>query len=563
MQTDVPESGDREASEGRAAADGPDGEDLAAALEGLREPLFLCDGRGRIAYLNPALRRRLGVPPGDAAVGCPWESLFDGASRRLIEREALPAILREGHWRGPVALGRAVAPAPVFQLSLSAADTGGLLGLLLGGENEGAGPEGGLISRAEARSERLEALRRLAGDLSHDLNNALTSILGFARFLREDLPKDSQPHGFAGQIALAAEGAKRRLDEALAFARPGRRPGQAVAVGPVVAQACATLRPRLPDGTALDVEGDQDLAVEAEPQVFAEVLRQLLANAAEALEGRAGRLEVSWRLAEEPGRLPGLGKLGEPARVILQRQADGRRLLVAAGAPDPGRRFLELVVRDSGAGMTEAVLEHAFEPFFTTREPARGRGLGLSCAFGQALGQGGAILVDSAPGQGTAVRLLWPAAGAVPGEAPAPGDATGPDTAASAARRRLPRGRGQRILVAEDDLVLREALGEMLQRLGYRPLLVEDGERARHALAGGEAVEAVLTDRRMPKLSGTGLIEWMRAQDLHQPVLLCTGYGEDLDPASLSRVGAVTLLSKPIDAATLARSLDRLFAGQG
>lgn len=108
--------------------------------------------------------------------------------------------------------------------------------------------------------------------------------------------------------------------------------------------------------------------------------------------------------------------------------------------------------------------------------------------------------------------------------------------------------------------MLREALGEMLQRLGYKPVLVNDGEVARRVLADGGEIEAVLTDRRMPNLSGTDLIDWMRAQGLRHPVLLCTGYGEDLDGRSLSRAGGVALLSKPIDAATLARSLEQLLS---
>lgn len=214
-------------------------------------------------------------------------------------------------------------------------------------------------------------------------------------------------------------------------------------------------------------------------------------------------------------------------------------------------------MRDCGAGMDEAVLEQVFEPFFTTRQPASGRGLGLSLVFGQVVGQGGAVLIDSAPGAGTTVRLLWPAPPASV-EPQAGGGAAGSDTPPP--RRSLPKGQGQRILVAEDDRVLREALGEMLQRLGYKPVLVDDGEVARRVLMEGGAVEAVLTDRRMPNLSGTELIGWMRAENLRQPVLLCTGYGEDLDIAGLTRAGGVLVLSKPIDAATLARSLEEVLA---
>ena len=148
------------------------------------------------------------------------------------------------------------------------------------------------------------------------------------------------------------------------------------------------------------------------------------------------------------------------------------------------------------------------------------------------------------------MRLFWPAAPA--------SETRRPGSASVEARRRLPKGQGERILVAEDDRVLREAIGEMLQRLNYKPVLVNDGEVARRVLSEESAIEAVMTDRRMPNLTGTELIAWMRGEGLRQPVLLCTGYGEDLDTADLMRDGGIAVLSKPIDAATLAGRLDAL-----
>ncbi|SME97001.1 PAS fold-containing protein [Tistlia consotensis] len=538
-------------TEGLDAPDiGAPGADAAsAALDALHEGVLVCDMLGRVTYLNPALRDLLGAARGEQAIGRHWGPLFTEDSRRRIERDGLPSILHGGHWQGRVELRGAEGAARACVLSLSAARRGGLVGLLRPAEaGTGGGPD--TLSRSEARSERMEALRRLAGDMAHDLNNVLTSIVGYARFLTEDLPKDGQPHGFAEQIVVATQRAKQMVDEALAFARPGRGERKAVPVAATVERSVAQLRADLPAGTTLRLNaGPGELAVEAEPAAFAAVVGHVLKNAAEALEGRPGTIEVGWRVTGDLRQLPGLGKPGEPVKVTIE-PAEGGRLQASAGAPDPNRRFVELVVHDSGAGIAPAVMEHVFEPFFTTRQPSKGRGLGLAAVYGQIIGHGGAILLDSAPGGGTTVKLFWPSAPVVDAKATArPG------------RRQLPRGQGQRILVAEDDRVLREALGEMLQRLGYRPTLVNDGEVARRVLAEGSAVEAVLTDRRMPNLSGTDLIDWMRAEGMRQPVLLCTGYGEDLNPAQLTRASGVAVLSKPVDAATLATSLDQLLSG--
>ncbi len=573
IQLDVESTG--EATGAQADESGAHGR-AAAALEALGEAVFLCDPLGRVSYANPVLLARLGRSAESAPdlIGRHWGGLFEAESRRRIEREALPALHEGGRWRGRVRLAAGAGPdgdAPAQQLALSQLAGGGLVGLLLreGGDAAGAAERGGLVEAADARRERMDSLRRLAGDMAHDLNNVLATIVGYARFLTEDLPKDGQPHGFAQQILVATERAKRLVDGALAFSRPDKAERKTVTVAPVVEQTARALRGRLPAGSTLRIRGGgPDLAVEAAPAVFAGAVEQLLANAEEALAGRAGTVEVAWRATGDLRQLPGLARPGAPARVVIEHLEAGR-LLAAAGAPDPNSRFLELSVHDSGHGIAPEVMEHVFEPFFTTRQPSKGRGLGLSMVYGQVVGQGGAILIDSGPADGTTVRLFWPAAPGVEavskteaGAKPGAAAAVAAGGAGTPGRRPLPKGRGQRVLVAEDDRVLREAIGEMLQRLNYKPVLVNDGEVARRVLSEGGAIEAVMTDRRMPNLSGTELIEWMRGQGLAQPVLLCTGYGEDLDTAGLSRAGGVAVLSKPIDAATLAGRLDALLRAQ-
>jgi len=227
---------------------------------------------------------------------------------------------------------------------------------------------------------------------------------------------------------------------------------------------------------------------------------------------------------------------------------------VAAGAAHPAGlapgRYVRLAVADTGAGMPPEVLARVTEPFFTTKPRGKGTGLGLAMARGFAEQSGGGLGVESAPGRGTVVTLWLPAAGAgAPSSAAAGAAAPAGAGAAGAARP-------ARVLLVDDDTMVREPLAADLAAAGHTVLAAEGGAEALDLLeagAAGEPVDVLVTDLAMPGMSGLALIREAQARRPILPAVLLTGYAEDGAALAPAAEGArFLLLRKPIDVAALA-----------
>jgi CheY-like chemotaxis protein len=208
-----------------------------------------------------------------------------------------------------------------------------------------------------------------------------------------------------------------------------------------------------------------------------------------------------------------------------------------------GRDCLELTVSDDGAGMSPEVLERMFDPFFTTKPVGQGTGLGLSVVHGIVLQHEGVIKVTSTPGLGTTTRVLLP--GLL--EEPAP-------VASSDAP--MPLGRGERVLLVDDEPALLLMGQRFLRRLGYTPVVAEGPARAL-ALAeeAGQVIDLVLTDLSMPGMSGTELAERLLRIRPGLPIILLTGYGLAAPPEELRARGILAVLPKPVPIRALANLL--------
>jgi CheY-like chemotaxis protein len=206
-----------------------------------------------------------------------------------------------------------------------------------------------------------------------------------------------------------------------------------------------------------------------------------------------------------------------------------------------------LSVIDSGVGMDEATRQRAFEPFYTTKEPGRGSGLGLSTVYGIVSQCGGAVDISSAPGKGTAVRVYLPAVEA----APAPAEECG---ARKGSAVRAPRA--GTVLLVEDEEAPRRLLHRALTRMGYAVLEARSGEEALSLWHSKRSeIDAVVSDVVMPGMGGPALVERLRAEAPRLPVVFISGYAQGVlpDPAALG--DRVTLLEKPFALAALEERL--------
>lgn len=374
-----------------------------------------------------------------------------------------------------------------------------------------------------SRTNKLESLGTLAGGVAHDFNNVLAAVLGYAEMARQSATDDSRQARQLDQVLRAALRGKSLVERILSFSRSGARNATVFEVQPIIDEVLGLLAASLRHGVVLESRFDApDLRLRGDPTQVFEAVMNLCTNAMQAMPD-GGTLTVS-----------------------TQRQAVRDPQAVSHGQLAPGD-YLALSVSDEGAGIAAEVMDHLFEPFFTTRKEHAGAGLGLAVVHGIVSEFGGAIDVQSPPGAGARFTLYLPEShDALP---PRPTEAS--DT---------PIGRGQTLMIVDDEPALVELAEELLAELGYEPVGYTDATAALHALRSEPGrYDAVLTDEVMPTLSGTQLTEALRTFAPHLPVLLISGYGGPQLAARATAAGVTRVLLKPMQREVLAQALDQLF----
>jgi signal transduction histidine kinase/ActR/RegA family two-component response regulator len=338
-----------------------------------------------------------------------------------------------------------------------------------------------------AHSQRMEALGQLAGGIAHDFNNVLQAVSGGLTLI-EKRAQDAQLRRLARMAGEAAARGSAITGRLLSFARRGELRATAVDPMPLLENLREMLIPTL--GTAIAIHVEVQPAV---PPLFADkaqletVLVNLAINARDAMP-EGGTLTMS----------------------VLRERVDGTHAQAAGLVPGT---YLQVRVADTGKGMDAATLARASEPFFTTKVVGQGTGLGLAMARGFAQQSGGDFLIESAPNCGTTVTLWFPEADGA--SVPMPSDAPG-----------IPAMVPARVLVADDDPMVREVLAWQLIAHGYRVAQVSDGLAALAELESGNIPDLLVTDFAMPGMNGLLLIQEARRHRPRLPALLLTGYAD-------------------------------------
>ena len=386
------------------------------------------------------------------------------------------------------------------------------------------------LERQLRQAQRLEAMGTLAGGIAHDFNNILGAILGYGEMALRDASKGSRLRRDLDSIMVAGERGRALVDRILAFSRSGVGERIAVHVEGVVREALELIAAKLPDGITIDTQLQSGrAAMLGDPTQVHQVLMNLATNAIQAMATAGGTLRVSLNVVQlDAPRAATTGTIGAGEYVVL-------------------------AVADSGTGIAKEIIERIFDPFFTTKEVGVGTGLGLSLVHGIVSEVGGAVDVESTVGQGSVFTVYLPRAG------DAADDRESETTD-------LPRGDGQRILIVDDEEPLVRLAAESLAEWGYMPAAFTSSAAALEAFrAHPQRFDAVISDERMPGLSGSALIREIRRIDATIPILLVSGYlGADL-MSRAKNAGADEVLQKPLSMQVLATCLARVLqarAGQ-
>jgi PAS domain S-box-containing protein len=373
------------------------------------------------------------------------------------------------------------------------------------------------------QAQKLEAMGTLAGGVAHDFNNILGAVLGYGELAQGAVPSDSAVRRYIDSMVSAGQRAKSLVERILAFSRSGVGPRVPVHVQSVVVEALEILTASLPDNIRLKpaLEAD-DSAVIGDATQIHQVVLNLCTNGAQAMKS-AGTLQV---------------------RLDVVSFTSPRTVLTGAL---PAGDYVRLCVHDTGSGIEPHLRDRIFDPFFTTKGVGVGTGLGLSLVHGIVIDLGGGVDMTSEVNRGTSFTVYLPRSGHA--------------DPACGVEESLPLGNGESVMLVDDEETLVRLGEEMIAGLGYEAVGFTSAVEALEAFrADPERFDAVLSDETMPGMTGSQLTEKLIAIRPDLPIVLMSGYA-GLTLAQRARsAGARDVLSKPLTARDIARSLINVLA---
>ena len=370
------------------------------------------------------------------------------------------------------------------------------------------------------QQERLAALGQLAAGIAHDFNNVMASIVLYAQMIARSLTLSMQERERIAIIIQQAWHATGLIQQILDFSRRAVLERHPLDLLPLFKEQVKLLERTLPENIEITLKyGLEEYVVHADPTRMQQMLTNLAVNARDAMPG-GGRLCIELaRYDGAPGQTPPLPELGTG-------------------------RWVRLTVVDTGAGIAPEVFSHLFEPFYTTKGPGGGTGLGLAQVHGIVGLHGGHIDVQTRVGEGTQFMIYLPAIDLRPLDPPLQTVYT------------IMQGNREVILLVEDDAALRTALAEMLEMLNYQTRQVANGREALELLeTQGDQIALVLSDVIMPGMGGLALFHALRDKGWRTPVILLTGHPMDRELAALQEQGLDSWLSKPPDMVKLGHAI--------
>ena len=401
-------------------------------------------------------------------------------------------------------------------------ETAGIVGMMLDiTDRKRDEEEKAMLQKRLQQAEKMESIGTLAGGIAHDFNNILFPILAYAELTAMGLPSDSPLQQNVKQIYRSAERARDLVRQILTFARHQEKEKIPINVSQILKETVILLRSSIP--STIDIrynisKGHDNIL--ADPTQISQIIMNLSTNAAHAMEANGGSLELDL----------GIEELGNHPDVRLNEL-------------EPGS-YVRLSIKDTGHGIDPQIIDKIFEPYFTTKERGKGTGMGLAIVHGIVKSYGGEITVQSDVGKGSVFNVYLPLLEK---------DATALKT--MDAGMKYPTGI-ERILLVDDEKAALDVMKTVLETLGYkvtsRTSSIEALEAFRHNPQG---FDLVITDQTMPNMTGKTLAKEIMAIRHGMPIILCTGYSEQIDEKKAEEMGISAFVMKPIVIGQIAEAI--------
>ncbi|MBR9985576.1 MAG: response regulator [Desulfosarcina sp.] len=370
------------------------------------------------------------------------------------------------------------------------------------------------------QSQKMEAIGTLAGGIAHDFNNVLSIILGNAELALADMPSENPAHLNLERILTASLRAREMIQQLLSFSRKEESGCKPLRLNGVITDSLKLMRASLPTNISIerDICTTECISIADATQIH-QIMLNLCTNAAHAMEPGGGVLTI---------RL-------DPVTLDSAAAADS--------GLSPGR-YARLVVADTGHGIEKDIIDRIFDPYFTTKETGKGTGMGLSVVHGIIKGYGGAIRAFSRPGRFTEFHLYLPKMDAIVEAEPA------------IFNQPKMTGGHEHILIVDDEEMLVDMMRQVLEQLGYKVSAYSDSAEAlREFLGCPRLYDLLITDMTMPGMTGTGLAKAVKAVRNNLPIILCTGYNEQISQENAQSLGIQSLIMKPVGMQQLAETI--------
>ncbi|MDX1673783.1 MAG: PAS domain S-box protein [Longimicrobiales bacterium] len=503
-------------------------ERFRSLVENAADTMSILGPEGRVHYQSPSVRRMLGWEAAELEGRNSLELIHpddrDAVAAELAELSASPGEstevefrirAKDGSWHRVEVTGTNRLHDPAVQ------------GIVC---NTRDVTQHKALEQLVRDADRIEAIGRLAGGVAHDFNNVLTALRGHAELAIDALGADGDPRSELEEIVRGTDRAAALTQQLLAFSRQRVTQPRVIPPGEIVGGMLPMLRRLIGEDIELDATVAPDTGrVRIDPVQLEQVVMNLAVNARDAMPD-GGRMTLE--LTDDR---------------ITESQAARYPYQVVAGP------YVRLTVADTGEGMDDEILSHVFDPFFTTKDQGQGTGLGLATLFGIVKQAGGYVWAHSEPGAGSRFDVFLPRVEAGAG-------ATRPTTDGAAPRR---RGRGETILLVEDEAPVRKLARRVLEKNGYRILEAEDPATAlalveRHS----GPIDLLFTDVVMPGMSGGELAERLRASRPDLPTLFTSGYTEDEVVRRGVSAGEAAFMEKPFTPDELLRQIRKVLDGR-
>ncbi len=366
------------------------------------------------------------------------------------------------------------------------------------------------LERKLADAQKMEALGTLAGGIAHDFNNILSGMMGYCQLAKMNIDNRQKTSEQIDQIQKGATRAADLVNQILIFSRNTEYKKNIQRLGPAVSEAMALLKSSIPVTIRIEEDVSSRHFVLADAAKIHQIVMNLCTNAYHAMFDTGGVLKLSLSDVE----------ISDPNALDLP---------IAPG------NYVKLVVSDTGHGMDAETMYRIFDPYFTTKEVGKGTGMGLSLVYAIVQEHGGYIKVDSKVKKGTWFTAYLPAT-----------DREVEDNSETEIEE-MPGMGNERVMVVDDEISILESTEELLQDFGYQVESYADGEKALEAFNDDPfKYDLVITDMTMPGITGDKLAAHMLSVRKEMPIILCTGFNENMSEAKASDMGIKRFVQKPV-----------------